>query len=84
MKTLILTSILLLINATFSNKAASIHVTTPVSSLVSVSNMAELDYSYASLGVKKPPQMQNTSADTNTEDTFASLGVRKPPQVIYT
>ena len=84
MKTQILISILLSLNITFSFKIYATHTTYPVSSLITKLDVANISHSFASLGIKKPPQMQDRTNSATSEDTVASLGVKKPPHEKHT
>ncbi|WP_034899568.1 hypothetical protein [Paraglaciecola psychrophila] len=81
MKTQILILILLSLNITFSFKIYATHITYPVSSLITKLDVANPSNSYASLGLKKPPQVQGSITSATLEDTIASLGLKKPPQL---
>jgi hypothetical protein len=42
-----------------------------------------MENTYASLGLKKPPQVQGRITSTTMKDTVASLGLKKPPHEKY-
>jgi hypothetical protein len=42
-----------------------------------------VENTYASLGIKKPPQVKGRVKNTSLENIIASLGLKKPPYGKY-